>query len=162
VRHRKYKRKFSRTPAHRRAMLSNLVRALFHYEQISTTAAKAKAVKALADGLIARAREDTVHARRLVAPVVKDRNLIWKLFHEIAPIAKGAGGGFVRIFKTDTRHGDGAPTALVELVDKTHLFYERRKAEEEARKAKKEEARKAAEKAREAAEAAGGAPPVSE
>jgi large subunit ribosomal protein L17 len=158
MRHRKYKRKFSRTPAHRRALLSNLVRSLFHYEQINTTEAKAKAVKALADRLIARAREDTVHARRLVAPVVRDRNLVWKLFHEIAPAAEGGGGGFVRVIKTDTRHGDAAPMVLVELVNKTRRYYDRRKAEEEARKAKKEEARKAAEKAAEAARASGGAP----
>jgi large subunit ribosomal protein L17 len=158
MRHRKYKRKFSRTPAHRRALMSNLVRSLLHYEQINTTEAKAKAVKGLADRIIARAREDSVHARRLVEPVVRDRNLIWKLFHEIAPIAEGDGGGFVRIVRTDTRHGDAAPMAIVELVNKTKRYYDRRKAEEEARKAKKEEARKAAEKAREAAQASGGAP----
>jgi len=158
MRHRKYKRKFSRTPSHRRAMMSNLVRSLFHYERISTTESKAKAIKGVADRLIARARDDTVHARRLVAPVVRDRNLIWKLFHEIAPIAEGDGGGFVRIVRTDTRHGDGAPMALVELVKKTKLYYDRRKAEEDARKAKKEEARQAAEKAREAGQASGGGP----
>ena len=158
MRHRKYKRKFSRTPSHRRALLSNLVRSLFQFEQVNTTEAKAKAVKALADRLIARAREDTVHARRLVAPVLRDRNLIRKLFHEIAPEAEGDGGGFVRIAKTDTRHGDGAPMAVVELVNKTRRYYDRRKAEEEARKAKKEEARQAAEKAAEAARASGGGP----
>jgi large subunit ribosomal protein L17 len=139
-------------------MMSNLVRSLFHYERISTTEAKAKAIKGVADRLIARARDDTVHARRLVAPVVRDRNLIWKLFHEIAPIAEGDGGGFVRIVRTDTRHGDGAPMALVELVKKTKLYYDRRKAEEDARKAKKEEARQAAEKAQEAGQASGGGP----
>ncbi|MEE9457131.1 MAG: 50S ribosomal protein L17 [bacterium] len=158
MRHRKYKRKFSRTPSHRRAMMSNLVRSLFIYEQINTTEAKAKAVKALADRLIARAGEDTVHARRLVARFVRDRNLIWKLFHEIAPIAEGDGGGFVRIVKTDTRHGDSAPMALVELVNKTKRYYDRRKAEDDARKAKKEEALQAAEKAREAAQVSGGGP----
>ncbi len=158
MRHRKYKGKFSRTPSHRRALFSNLVRSLFHFEQINTTEAKGKAVKALADRLIARAREDTVHARRLVAPVLRDRNLVRKLFHEIAPAAEGEGGGFVRVVKTDTRHGDGAPMAVVELVNKTQRYYDRRKAEEEARKAKKEEARKAAEKAAEAARASGGGP----
>jgi large subunit ribosomal protein L17 len=158
MRHRKYKRKFSRTPAHRRAMVSNLVRALFHYEQISTTEAKAKTVKAVADRLIDRARNDTVHARRLVAPVVKDRNLLWKLFHEIAPLADGKGGGYVRILKTHARRGDASQMTLVELVNKTHRYFDRRKAEEEARTAKKEEAREAAEKAREAAQASGGVP----
>jgi large subunit ribosomal protein L17 len=158
MRHRKYKRKFSRTPAHRRALLSNLVRSLFHYEQISTTEAKAKALKAVADRLIDRARDDTVHARRLVAPVVKDRNLLWKLFHEIAPIAEGKGGGYVRVLRTHERRGDASQMTVVELVNKTRRYYDRRKAEEEARKAKKEEARKAAEKAQEAAQASGGAP----
>ena len=158
MRHRKYKRKFSRTPSHRRAMLSNLVRSLFQYEQIGTTEAKAKAVKGVADRLIDRARDDTVHARRLVAPVVKDRNLVHKLFHEIAPLAEGKGGGYVRIRKIHERRGDAAPMVLVELVNKTRRYYDRRKAEEEARKAKKEEARQAAEKAREAAQASGGAP----
>jgi large subunit ribosomal protein L17 len=158
MRHRKYKRKFSRTPSHRRALLSNLVRSLFHYEQISTTEAKAKAVKALADRLIDRARTDTVHARRLVAPVVRDRNLVWKLFHEIAPLAEGKGGGYVRVLKTHQRRGDASPMTVVELVNKTRRYYDRRKAEEEARKAKKEEARQAAEKAREAAQASGGVP----
>lgn len=159
MRHRKLRGKFSRTPAHRRALFANLLRALFHYEQINTTTAKARVLKSLADRLIARAREDTVHARRLVAPILKDRNIIRKLFREIAPIAKGSGGGFVRVVATDNRPGDGAPMALVELVNKTPLYYERRKAEEAARKAKKEEARKAAEKAQEAAKAAAGAPP---
>jgi large subunit ribosomal protein L17 len=139
-------------------MMGNLVRALLQFEQINTTEAKAKSLKALADSLIARSREDTVHARRVVGRVIKDRNLIWKLFHEIGPIAEGDGGGYVRIVKTATRHGDSAPMAIVELVNKTKLYYDRRKAEEDARKAKKEEARKAAEKAREAAEASGGAP----
>jgi large subunit ribosomal protein L17 len=158
MRHRKYKRKFSRTPAHRRALMSNLVRSLFQYEQISTTGAKAKSLKAVADRLIDRAREDTVHARRLVSPVVKDRNLVWKLFHEIAPIAEGEGGGYVRIIRTHERRGDASQMAIVELVNKTSRYYDRRKAEEEARKAKKEEARQAAEKAREAAQASGGVP----
>jgi large subunit ribosomal protein L17 len=139
-------------------MLSNLVRALFHYEQISTTEAKAKSVKAVADRLIDRARDDTVHARRLVAPVVKDRNLLHKLFHEIAPVAEGTGGGYVRVLKTRERRGDAAPMVVVELVNKTSRYYDRRKAEENARKAKKEEARQAAEKAREAAQTSGGAP----
>jgi large subunit ribosomal protein L17 len=139
-------------------MLSNLVRALFHYEQISTTEAKAKTLKAIADRLIDRAREDSVRARRLVAPVVKDRNLVWKLFHEIAPIAEGKGGGYVRVLKTYERRGDATAMALVELVKKTKRYYDRRKAEEDARKAKKEEARQAAEKAQEAAQASGGAP----
>jgi large subunit ribosomal protein L17 len=161
MRHRKIKRKFSRTPAHRGAMLANLVRALFHYEQINTTAAKAKALKALADRLVSRAREDTVHARRLVAPVLRDRNIVRKLFRDIAPAAKGD-GGYVRIVRTHGRHGDGAPMAVVELVTKTRLYFDRRKAEEESRKAKKEEARKAAEKAQEAARAAGGAAPAAE
>jgi len=158
MRHRKYKRKFSRTPAHRRALLSNLVRSLFQFEQISTTEAKAKALKAVADRLIDRARDDTVHARRLVAPVVKDRNLLWKLFHEIAPLAEGKGGGYVRVLKTQERRGDGSQMTVVELVNKTRRYYDRRKAEEEARKAKKEEARQAAEKAQEAAQASGGVP----
>ncbi len=158
MRHRKRKGRFSRTPAHRRAMRSNLVRSLFHYEQISTTAPKAKILKALADHLIARARDDSVHARRLVAPVLKDRNLIHKLFHEIAPLAEGSGGGYVRIIPTHTRAGDAAAMAVVELVHKTKRYYDRRKAEEAARKAKKEEARQAAEKAQEAGQAAGGAP----
>jgi len=158
MRHRKYKRKFSRTPAHRRALRSNLLRALLHYEQIQTTEAKAKSLKALADRLISRARKDTLHARRLVAPVIKDRNLIHKLFHHIAPAAEGDDGGYVRLVRTAPRHGDSASMAVVELVHKTQLYYDRRKAEEEARKAKKEEARKAAEKAQEAAQAAGGAP----
>jgi large subunit ribosomal protein L17 len=159
MRHRKYKRKFSRTPAHRRAMLSNLLRSLLHFEQIQTTEAKAKSLKALADRIISRAQEDTVHARRLVEPVIKDRNLIHKLFHHIGPAVEGeGGGGYVRVVRTARRHGDSASMAVVELVHKTQLYYDRRKAEEEARKAKKEEARKAAEKSREAAQAAGGAP----
>ncbi len=158
MRHRKVRGKFSRTPAHRQALFANLVRALFHYEQLNTTRAKAKVLKAYADRLISRAREDTVHARRLVAPLLRnDRNLIRKLFREIAPRAKGD-GGFVRVVPTYTRPGDRAPMALVELVAKTQLYYDRRKAEEASRKAKKEEARKAAEKSQEAAKAAAGTP----
>jgi len=155
MRHQKKRSHFSRTPAHRRAMVNNLLRALLHYEQINTTAARAKVLKPVADRLISRAKEDTVHARRLVAPIIKDRNLIKKLFKEIAPNTAG-NGGYVRIINSYRRPGDRAPMAIVELVKKTDLYYERRKAEEEARKAKKEEARKAAEKAQEAAKAAAG------
>jgi len=153
MRHQKIKRKFSRPPAHRRALFANLVRALFHYEQVNTTSARAKALKPLADRLISRAREDTVHARRLVAPLLlNDRDLIRKLFKEIAPLAQG-NGGYVRVVNAYHRPGDAAPMAIVELVNKTPLYFERRKAEEAARKAKKEEARKAAEKSQEAAQA---------
>ena len=83
---------------------------------------------------------------------------MWKLFHEIAPIAEGKGGGYVRVLRTHERRGDATQMTIVELVNKTRRYYDRRKAEEEARKAKKEEARKAAEKAREAAQASGGVP----
>jgi len=159
MRHQKTRRKFSRTPAHRQALLANLVRALIHYEQVSTTAAKAKALKSAADRIISRACEDTVAARRLVQPLLRDRSLLRKLFTEIAPLAKGT-GGYVRVVHTYSRPGDRAPMALVELVAKTPLYYERRKAEEAARKAKKEEARKAAEKSQEAAKASGGGGPA--
>jgi len=136
--------------------MANLVRALLHFEQIETTAAKAKLLKTIADRVIARAREDTVHARRLVAPLLRnDRDLIRKLFKDIAPAAQGA-GGYVRVVPSYHRPGDAAPMAVVELVNKTPLYFERRKAEDEARKAKKEEARKAAEKAKEAAQASAG------
>lgn len=156
MRHCKTKRKFSRTPAHRQALLANLVRALIHFEQIETTQAKAKALKPLADRLIMRAREDSVHARRLVAPLLQnDRDLIRKLFKDIAPLAK-EGGGNVRLVHSYPRAGDGAPMAIVELVNKTSLYYDRRKAEDAARKAKKEEARKRAEEAKTAQKAASG------
>jgi len=157
MRHQKSRRKFSRTPAHRQALTANLLRALLHYEQLETTAAKAKALKSVADRLISRARDDSVHARRLVAPLLRnDRDLVRKLFKNIAPLATGD-GGYVRVVPAYRRPGDAAPMAIVELVNKTPLYYERRKAEEDARKAKKEEARKAAEKAQDAAQASGGA-----
>ncbi len=156
MRHQKTRRKFSRTPAHRQALMANLVRALLHFEQIETTTAKAKTLKAVADRLISRAREDSVHARRLAAPLLRnDRDLIRKLFKDIAPAAQGD-GGYVRVVSAYHRAGDAAPMAVVELVRKTPLYFERRKAEDEARKAKKEEARKAAEKAKEAAQASAG------
>jgi large subunit ribosomal protein L17 len=156
MRHCKTKRKFSRTPAHRQALLANLVRALIHFEQIETTQAKAKALKPLADRLIMRAREDTVHARRLVAPLLhNDRDLIHKLFKYIGPLAK-EGGGNVRLVNSYPRAGDAAPMAIVEIVNKTSLYDDRRKAEEASRKAKKEEARKRAEESKKAQQAASG------
>ena len=116
MRHRKAGVHLSRTSAHRQALFSNLVAALFYNERIRTTEAKAKAVRPLAEHLITFAKRGNVHARRQVLRTIPDRDVVHKLFSEIGPRYAERPGGYTRILKLGQRQGDGAPMALIELL----------------------------------------------
>jgi len=105
-------------PAHQRLMLGGLAASLFVHERIRTTEAKAKALRPLAEKLITFAKDGSVHARRQVLRVVPDRDVVHKLFAEIAPRFEERPGGYTRIMKLGPRKGDGAPMALIELVER--------------------------------------------
>jgi len=117
MRHRKKGRQLSRSPSHRKATLRNMVTALFRHERIETTQAKAKELRPYAERLITQARTDDVHHRRLVAKKIQDREVLGKLFDEIAPRYAERPGGYTRILKLGHRKGDAADMALIELVD---------------------------------------------
>lgn len=116
MRHRKKGRKLSRTPAHRRATLRNLATSLFLHERIETTTAKAKELRPYAERLITLARRGDLHARRLAARKIGDRDALGKLFDDIGPRFTERPGGYTRILKLGNRKGDAADMSLIELV----------------------------------------------
>lgn len=116
MRHRKDHRKLSRTASHRRALLRNLVTALFEYERIGTTLAKAKEARRLAERMITFAKRGDVAARRHVARFITRPEVTGKLFATIAPWYQGRDGGYTRILRMGRRLGDAGETAYLELV----------------------------------------------
>jgi large subunit ribosomal protein L17 len=116
MRHRKDHRKLSRTYTHRRALLRNLVTALFQYERIETTLAKAKEARRLAERMITFGKQGDLAARRHVARFVTRPAVTAKLFDTIAPWYKDRNGGYTRIVKLGARLGDAGETAFLELV----------------------------------------------
>jgi large subunit ribosomal protein L17 len=103
-------------PAHERLMLGGLASQLFQHGRITTTEAKAKALRPLAEHLITFAKRGDVHARRQVLKTVPDRDVVHKLFSEIGPRFAERSGGYTRILKLGQRKGDGAAMALIELL----------------------------------------------
>jgi large subunit ribosomal protein L17 len=105
-------------PSHERLLLGGLAAALFEHDKVRTTEAKAKALRPLAERLITFAKRGDVHARRQVLKVVPDRDVVHRLFAEIGPRMAERQGGYTRILKLGPRTGDGAPMAVIELVDR--------------------------------------------
>ena len=119
MRHRKDHRKLSRTASHRRAVLRNLVTALFQYERIETTVAKAKESRRLAERMITFAKRGDLAARRHVSRFVMRPDVTHKLFETIAPWYAERNGGYTRIVRIGRRLGDAGETAYLELVKST-------------------------------------------
>jgi large subunit ribosomal protein L17 len=105
------------SPSHERLMLANLATALFEHGRITTTAAKAKRLRPLAERLITFAKRGDLHARRQVLTVVRDKGVVHTLFAEIGPRYESRPGGYTRIVKVGPRKGDNAPMAVIELVE---------------------------------------------
>ena len=103
-------------PAHERLILANLATSLFEHDSITTTEAKAKRLRPLAERLITFAKRGDLHARRRVMTVVRDKGVVHRLFVEIAPDMAERNGGYTRITKVGARKGDNAPMAVIELV----------------------------------------------
>src|SRR5436309_3245211 len=104
-------------PAHERLMLANLATSLFEHDRITTTQAKAKRLRPLAERLITFAKRGDLHARRQVMTVIRDKDVVHKLFAEIGPRLATRPGGYTRIIKIGPRKGDNAPMAVIELVE---------------------------------------------
>jgi large subunit ribosomal protein L17 len=104
-------------PAHERLMLANLATSLFKHGRITTTEAKAKRVRPLAERMVTFAKRGDLHARRQVATVVRDKDVAYQLFSEIGPRFATRPGGYTRIVKVGPRKGDNAPMAVIELVE---------------------------------------------
>ena len=114
--HRDKVKKLGRTKPHREAMLANMAMSLFTHRVIKTTDAKAKALKPLVDRLISTGKEDTLHAKRMVARTINNKEVFKKLFAEIIPQFTDRTSGFTRVVKLGVRRGDGAPISVVELL----------------------------------------------
>lgn len=114
--HRDKVKKLGRTKPHREAMLANMAMSLFTHRVIKTTDAKAKALKPLVDRLISTGKEDTLHAKRMVARTINNKEVFKKLFTEIIPQFSDRTSGFTRVVKLGVRRGDGAPISVVELL----------------------------------------------
>src|SRR6266567_1514766 len=139
MRHRNYGRKLSRNTTHRRALLRNLVTSLILEERIATTVAKAKAARGIAEEMITLGKRGDLHARRQAAAYCMTPLSVKKLFDDLAKRYEKRSGGYTRIIHTGWRKGDGADTAILELVGTEVL---QKRAEE---RAKKSEARRMAE-----------------
>ncbi len=103
--------------SHRKALHRNMATSLFRYERITTTKAKALAVRRTVEKMITRAKVDSVHNRRIIAKDIKDKEILAKLFTEIAPRYANRPGGYTRVLKLGWRQGDAAETVILELVE---------------------------------------------
>lgn len=117
MQHNRFGRKLGRTTGHRLAMFSNQLASLFVSERIVTTLHKAKELRPLAERMVTHGKRGTVHARRLVGRWIQSRDVIKRLFDEIAPRFSTRNGGYLRIVKLGPRIGDGAEMAVLEFVD---------------------------------------------
>lgn len=111
-----------RTVAHRRALLANLAIALIEHKRITTTLAKAKALRRYVEPLITKAKDNTTHSRRVVFSYLQNKEAIKELFGAVAQKVGERPGGYIRIIKLGFRRGDGAETAMIELVDFNEVY----------------------------------------
>jgi len=118
MRHGNSGRKLNRTASHRKAMLANMAMALIKHEQIKTTLPKAKELRPYVEKLITLGKRGDLHARRQVLSVLRDRGLTEKLFATLGPRYAERQGGYTRVLHAGVRHGDAAPMAMIELVDR--------------------------------------------
>ena len=151
MRHNKKFNHLSRTSEHRAAMLSNMACSLIMHKRISTTTAKAKALRIYVEPLLTKAKEDSTANRRLVFSKLKQKEVVTELFQNVAEKIANRPGGYTRILRTGFRLGDAAEMCIIELVDyNENMLKEAKKA---AKKTTRRAGKKAAPKAEEAAEA---------
>ena len=109
--------KLSRTHSHRKALLSNMASSLIIHKRITTTVAKAKALRKYVEPLITKSKEDTTHSRRIVYSYLQDKDAVTSLFRDVAVKVASRPGGYTRILRVGTRAGDNADMCFIELVD---------------------------------------------
>lgn len=117
MRHRVKGRKLGRSPAHRKALFRNQLASLVKEERIKTTLHKAKELRPIAEKVVTQGKRDTLHARRQVNRWLPERELVKKVFDDIAPRFQERPGGYTRIIKLGPRQGDGAEMAVIEFVE---------------------------------------------
>ncbi len=149
MRHRKAGIKLNRTPSHREAMFRNMVTSLFKYERIRTTGAKAKELRRWADHIITLAKRGDLHARRQALAIVREKDVVHKLFENADERFGAVSGGYTRIVKLGRRPGDAAPISMVELI----VSEDTKKKKKKKKKAKSEAAPQKAAKPEAAPEA---------
>src|SRR5215217_6422226 len=133
MRHQKKTIKLGRTADHRRALLANQVCALIQHQRIKTTLAKAKAVRPLAERMVTLGKNGSIHARRRALAVLRQKNIVKKLFGEIAQRSAERNGGYTRIVKLGARKSDSARMAFIEWVDAKQTAEEKPKKEKKAK-----------------------------
>lgn len=131
MRHGKKVNHLGRTASHRKALLANLAISLIENKRISTTLAKAKALRGYLEPLVTKAKDDTTHSRRVVFSYLQNKEAVTELFGEIAQKVGDRPGGYTRIIKTGARLGDAAETCIIELVDYNELLLKGAKKSEE-------------------------------
>jgi large subunit ribosomal protein L17 len=117
MRHQRVINHLGRTSSHRKSMISNMAVSLIIHKRITTTTAKAKALKTFVEPIITKSKEDSTHSRRVVFGYLKDKTAVAELFREISPKIADRPGGYTRILKTGNRIGDNAEMCILELVD---------------------------------------------
>jgi large subunit ribosomal protein L17 len=122
MRHGKKINHLGRTDSHRKAMLSNMATSLILHKRITTTLAKAKALRGYVEPILTKAKSDTTHSRRIVFSYLQDKDAVTILFREIAEKIATRPGGYTRIIKMENRLGDNAEMALIELVDYNTVY----------------------------------------
>ena len=134
MRHQKKTIKLGRTADHRRALLANQVCALIQHQRIKTTLAKAKAVRPLAERMVTLGKNGSIHARRRALAVLRQKDVVKKLFDDIAQRSAERNGGYTRIVKLGARKSDSARMAFIEWVDAEHVVEEKPKKEKKAKR----------------------------
>jgi large subunit ribosomal protein L17 len=122
MRHGKKVNHLSRTDSHRRAMLANMASSLILHKRITTTLAKAKALRVYVEPIITKSKDDTTHSRRTVFSYLQNKEVVSMLFRDVAPKVASRPGGYTRILKMGNRLGDNASMALIELVDYNEIY----------------------------------------
>lgn len=160
MRHNKKFNHLGRTSSHRKAMLANMASSLIESKRISTTLAKAKALRTYVEPLITKAKDDTTHSRRVVFSHLQNKNAVSELFRDVAVKVADRPGGYTRILRTGNRLGDNAEMCIIELVDYNEAMLT---STEEAAKPKRRRSRRGGKKEEApVAEAAKQAKPVAE
>jgi len=131
MRHGKKVNHLGRTASHRKAMLANMASSLILHKRITTTLAKAKALRTYVEPIITKSKSDTTHSRRTVFAYLQDKEVVTILFREIAEKVANRPGGYTRIIKLNNRLGDNAEMALIELVDYNTVYGKDVEAKEE-------------------------------
>ncbi len=139
MRHRKSFNHLGRTASHRKAMLANMANSLIEHKRISTTIAKAKALKSFLEPLVTKAKDDSTHSRRIVFSRLKNKYAVTELFGEVSTKVGERQGGYTRIFKTGKRLGDNADMCVIEFVDfnETYTTEKAETAQKKTRRRKK-------------------------